>query len=321
MATSFASVANIAKRLSGREIGRIVNFSITRMLVVFERLNRNIGDMPAFLALVLLLVSLAPSLAAGARASAWAEFREVRVRLLMLEAAPGDTIIRGGIGIRLQPDYKTYWRSPGDSGVPPVADLSGSEGIAGFELLFPFPSRFDDGAGGHSWGYKRDIILPFTARREGNGPIRLKMKLDFAVCGTMCIPLTADLKLDPGQLQSDDIVASLQRAHERLPRVIPSADMMKKIVTRRVPGAEKPSFEIEIRHDGEDPDFAVFAEAKGYFHVGDAVQKSPGIYRVKLMGRPAPGTGGKFGPVRLTFGTKNSAYEGVIDLDGLPAAP
>lgn len=291
------------------------------MLVVFERLNPNIGGMPAFIALTFLLASLAPALAAGARASAWADFREVRVRLLMLESAPGETIIRGGIGIRLQPDYKTYWRNPGDSGVPPVADLSGSEGLSGFELLFPFPSRFDDGAGGHSWGYKRDVILPFTARREGNGPLRLVMKLDFAVCGTMCIPLTAELKLDPGQWQTDDVAASLKRAHERLPKLLPSADLAKSIIARRVPGAEKPSFELEIRHDGENPDFAVFAEAKGYFHVGDAMQKSPGTYLVKLMGRPSPGAGGKFGPVRLTFGTKNSAYEGVIDLDGLPSAP
>lgn len=295
--------------------------TITRMLVVFERLNRNISAMRLFLALALLLSGLAPALAGGARASAWAEFREVRVRLLLLDPAPGDTTIRGGIGIRLQPDYKTYWRNPGDSGVPPMVDLAGSEGISGFELAFPFPTRFDDGAGGHSWGYKRDVILPFTARREGSGPIRLVMKLDFAVCGTMCIPLAAQLKLDPGQMQPDEVAASLKRAHERLPKLLSPAEMAGLVTARRVPGAEKPSFEIEIRHGGESAEFALFAEAKGYFHVADAMQKEPGTYLVKLMGRPSPGAGGKFGPVRLTFGTKNSAFDGVIDLDGLPSAP
>jgi DsbC/DsbD-like thiol-disulfide interchange protein len=291
------------------------------MLVVFEPLTRNIGKMPAALVLLFLLFSLVPALAAGARASAWVEFREVRVRLLMLDWPPGDPVIRGGIGIRLQPDYKTYWRNPGDSGVPPVADVSGSEGIAGFELLFPFPTRFDDGAGGHSWGYKRDIILPFTARREGDGPIRLVMKLDFAVCGTMCIPLTAELKLDPGQSQPDPVVASLVRAHERLPKMLSPPELAKTITAQRVPGGEKPSFELEVHHAGENADFALFAEAKGYFHVGDPVQTARGTYRVTLMGRPSPGAGGRFGPVRLTFGTKNSAYEGVIDLDGLSPAP
>ncbi|MGL5448528.1 MAG: protein-disulfide reductase DsbD domain-containing protein [Rhabdaerophilum sp.] len=277
--------------------------------------------MRLFFALVLLISGFAPALAAGARASAWAEFREVRVRLLLLEPIAGDTLIRGGIGIRLQPDYKTYWRSPGDSGVPPVVDVSGSEGVSGFELAFPFPTRFDDGAGGHSWGYKRDIILPFTAKREGNGPVRLVMKLDFAVCGTMCIPLAAELKLDPGQTQPDEIAVALKRAHERLPKVLNPAEIGQRVAARRIPSNEKQGFELEIRHESASAEFALFAEAKGYFHVADAVQKAPGTYLVKLMGRPSPGGGGKFGPVRLTFGTSQNAYEGIIDLDGLPPAP
>jgi DsbC/DsbD-like thiol-disulfide interchange protein len=301
--------------LSEREI------IITRLLVVFEHLARNIFRMRAVLALAFLTLGLAPALAAGARASAWAEFREVRVRVLMLEPHPGDTTIRGGIGIRLAPDYKTYWRSPGDSGVPPVVDMAGSEGLSAFELAFPFPTRFDDGAGGHSWGYKRDVILPFTAKREGNGPIRVKMKLDFAVCGTMCIPLSAELTLDPGQPQPEDVTAALGRAHERLPKRLSEAEIARKIVARRLAGEGKQSFELDIRDAGESPDFTLFAEAKGYFHVADPVSSAPGVYRVQLMGRPSPGAGGKFGPVRLTFGTKNSAYEGVIDLDGLPVAP
>lgn len=288
------------------------------MLVVFERLSRNISVMRAWIALVVFLFCLAPAQAAGARASSWAEFREVRVRLLMLEPAPGDTSIRGGIGIRLEPDFKTYWRNPGDSGVPPMADITGSEGISGFELAFPMPTRFDDGAGGHSWGYKSDIILPFTAKREGNGPIRLVMKLDFAVCGTMCIPLSATLTLAPGQSQPEEVSAALKRAHERLPKLLSPTEMSERVTARRVPNAEKPSFELEIRHDADKTEFALFAEARGYFHVADATRKSPGLYLVKLMGRPSPGMGGKFGPVRLTFGTKNNASEGVIDLDGLP---
>lgn len=291
------------------------------MLVVFEQPSRNIVGMHTWLALLLCFLGLAPALADGARASPWVEFLEVRVRLLMLEPAPGDGIIRGGIGMRLAPDYKTYWRNPGDSGVPPVVDMTGSEGISGFELAFPMPTRFDDGAGGHSWGYKSDIILPFTAKREGSGPIKLVMKLDFAVCGTMCIPLTAALTLASGQLQPDNITAALKHAHERLPKLLSPAEIATRVIARRLPGTDKPSFELEIRYEAESADFAAFAEARGYFHVADAVRKAPGLYLVKLMGRPSPGTDGKFGPVRITFGKKNNAFEGVIDLDGLPLTP
>lgn len=273
-----------------------------------------------FLCLAMML-GLFPALAEAVRVSDWVEFREARVRLLLLEPQPGETVLRGGIGIRLMPDYKTYWRSPGDSGVPPLADIGGSTGVSGFELLFPFPSRFDDGAGGQAWGYKRDVILPFTLRREANAPLDLRMKLDFAVCGTMCIPLAAELRLAGGQPGSADVVAALRRAHENLPRRLEPADAAKLIAIRRLPSDGKALFELDIHHEATLTDFSLFPEAKGYFHVDEASQKAPGLFSVKLKGRPAPGTGGKFGPVRLTFGSKKQPLEAMIDLDGLNPSP
>jgi DsbC/DsbD-like thiol-disulfide interchange protein len=52
-----------------------------------------------------------------------------------------------GIQIHLDPGYKTYWREPGDSGLPPVFDWQGSENVATVDVRWPVPVRFADGSG------------------------------------------------------------------------------------------------------------------------------------------------------------------------------
>ena len=61
--------------------------------------------------------------------------------------------MRGGIEIKLQPGWKTYWRYPGDSGVPPRFDFSGSDNLGRAKVLYPAPHLFTDETG-NSLGYK-----------------------------------------------------------------------------------------------------------------------------------------------------------------------
>ena len=74
-------------------------------------------------------------------------------------------MLRAGIEIRLDPGWKTYWRYPGDSGVPPTLDFAGSENVKSVTALWPAPQRFADGAGGHSIGY-----LAMSCCRCGSSP-------------------------------------------------------------------------------------------------------------------------------------------------------
>src|SRR3569832_608023 len=69
-------------------------------------------------------------------------------------------VLLGGIAFQLQPGWKTYWRTPGDSGVPPRFDFSKSDNIDAVTVLWPAPMKFDDGAGGHSLGYRDQFVLP-----------------------------------------------------------------------------------------------------------------------------------------------------------------
>jgi len=106
------------------------------------------------------------------------------------------TFVRAGVEIKLDPGWKTYWRDPGDSGVPPTFDFTGSENVKSTTVLWPAPERFPDGAGGHSIGYMGHFILPLRIAPEQVARVAsLHLKLDYAICGTLCVPAEAKLDL------------------------------------------------------------------------------------------------------------------------------
>ena len=109
---------------------------------------------PARAALGFAATILLSSLAIEARAedaSPWQRDGHSAVRLLA--GSRSGAVLLGGIAFQLQPGWKTYWRTPGDSGVPPRFDFSKSDNIEAVTVLWPAPTKFDDGAGGHSLGY------------------------------------------------------------------------------------------------------------------------------------------------------------------------
>src|SRR4029079_10359289 len=75
-------------------------------------------------------------------------------------ADSGARVFRAGVEIKLKEGWHTYWRYPGDSGVPPVLDFSKSRNVKAVTVLYPAPSRLPEGAGGNSIGYKGVLILP-----------------------------------------------------------------------------------------------------------------------------------------------------------------
>ena len=80
--------------------------------------------------------------------------------------------MRAGVEIKMQPGWKTYWRYPGDSGVPPRFDFSGSENLKEAKVLFPAPHLFTDETG-HSLGYKNSVIFPLVlAPQQPGKPVR-----------------------------------------------------------------------------------------------------------------------------------------------------
>jgi DsbC/DsbD-like thiol-disulfide interchange protein len=138
-----------------------------------------------------------PSLAIEARAqdaSPWQKDGHSAVRLLA--GSRSGAVLLGGIGFQLQPGWKTYWRTPGDSGVPPRFDFSKSENIEAVTVLWPAPAKFDDGAGGHSMGYHNQIVLPLRiVAKNADKPVTLRADINYAACEKLCIPVEANAEL------------------------------------------------------------------------------------------------------------------------------
>ncbi len=95
--------------------------------------------------------------------------------------------------LTLAPGWKTYWRAPGDTGIPPQFNWSGSRNLAGVGISWPAPQVYREG-GIRTIGYKDRLVLPLTlAPRQANKPIELNLDLDLGVCRDICIPAQLSL--------------------------------------------------------------------------------------------------------------------------------
>lgn len=139
-------------------------------------------------------LAAAPVRPAAAGESAPVAVQGAEVRLIAGSIA-GD-VAQAGLEIRLAPHWKTYWRYPGDAGVPPQIEWAGSHNVLGVDMAWPAPRRFADGAGVYSIGYKGNVLFPLAVRlADPKAPARLHLKLDFAVCEALCLPAQAEFSL------------------------------------------------------------------------------------------------------------------------------
>jgi DsbC/DsbD-like thiol-disulfide interchange protein len=122
--------------------------------------------------------------------------RDAHSAVRLLAGSRSGAVLLGGIAIQLQPGWKTYWRTPGDSGVPPRFDFSKSDNVEAVTVLWPAPQKFDDGAGGVSLGYKQQVVLPLRIVAKDTGkPVTLRADINYAVCEKICIPVDAKAEL------------------------------------------------------------------------------------------------------------------------------
>jgi len=127
-------------------------------------------------------------------ASPWQQDAHSAVRLLA--GSRSGAVLLGGIAFQLQDGWKTYWRTPGDSGVPPRFDFSKSDNVEAVTVMWPAPRQFDDGAGGTSLGYKHQVVLPLRiVAKNPDKPLTLRADINYAVCERLCVPVEAKAEL------------------------------------------------------------------------------------------------------------------------------
>ncbi|KMW57874.1 putative thio:disulfide interchange protein [Candidatus Rhodobacter oscarellae] len=98
--------------------------------------------------------------------------------------------------ITLAPGWKTYWRAPGEAGIPPRFDWAGSENLASVRFFWPAPDVFEQN-GMRSVGYAREPVLPIelTPKRAGQA-IALRADVEIGVCEDVCIPVNMRIAAD-----------------------------------------------------------------------------------------------------------------------------
>src|SRR5882724_689333 len=142
----------------------------------------------------ILSVACATTAVRAEDASPWQ--RDAHSAMRLLAGSRSGTVLLGGVAVQLQPGWHTYWRTPGDSGVPPRFDFSKSENVEAVTVLWPAPKKFDDGAGGTSLGYKHQVVLPLRiVAKSGDKPVTLRAAINYAVCEKLCIPVEATAEL------------------------------------------------------------------------------------------------------------------------------
>jgi len=154
--------------------------------------------------LVLLCLLPAPVWAAS---SPWQHSDEMAVRLISAtEGTGGQAALLLGLDIQLAEGWHTYWRSPGDAGLPPSIDWEDSENLAKLDILYPAPIRYS-AMGMDTVGYRGRLVLPLRATLAKQGePLRLVGALDILLCKDICLPkhfpLVLELPVAGGTLHS-----------------------------------------------------------------------------------------------------------------------
>ncbi|GAB4265399.1 MAG: protein-disulfide reductase DsbD family protein [Pararhodobacter sp.] len=114
-------------------------------------------------------------------------------RVVQAEILPGWQTERGtriaALHLRMEPGWHTYWRVPGEAGIAPRLDWSGSQNVAAVAPIWPRPQVFVQN-GLQSFVYENDLILPLEITPANpNRPIALIGDLAIGVCRDTCVPV------------------------------------------------------------------------------------------------------------------------------------
>ena len=177
---------------------------------------------------------------ARAAASNWitSEFSQLRL-ISSDDYVAGRQSLRLGIHIRLEAGWKTYWRNPGDVGIPTFFDWSSSQNVQKVFLSWPAPKRISF-EGLDSFGYEEEVVFPVRIRpTDPSSPVYINVEVSYAVCKEICLPLDAHVSLEIPVLSSSQETATqayrslIQKFEKRVPT---RNDSQFNIIDARVNG-------------------------------------------------------------------------------------
>ncbi len=195
------------------------------------------------IASLIVTTSLFGHLPANAASSEWFDTKGAKMRLITA-VRPESQMIEAALEVKLEKGWKTYWRSPGESGIPPYFDFSASSNILDAVVTFPTPSYFNE-LGIEIVGYKNRVIFPISLKLSAvDQPTVLELKTVIGICGEVCIPVQANLSVtEPGNLgPTFDVSRALNDAKASVPTK-PSEEL--QVVSARWNAANPTKLSIE----------------------------------------------------------------------------
>lgn len=257
------------------------------------------GPMLKFAPALIVTLLATPALA---NATPWLEIAPgVKARMITSDAvAMGKTTL--GLEVDLPEGYVTYWRVPGESGIPTTIDMSGSTGLTDPVIEWPYP-QIDEKTGMRDFVYRGHLVLPIVAKADGSSGT-LNAAIIMGVCSDICVPARATFTL-PLSFGAQDPEQSLrlQMAEVQLPAEWDQPQEPFGAITATPNGLA-----ISGIDDTIDP-ASVIADVGDPALIFAAPQKSPDgtSWSMKLLGG-AGGEGLAGRTVQLTFTTRLGPY-------------
>ena len=224
-------------------------------------------------AAAVLLGALSPAAAAS---TAWVGNQHAAVRLLTAtDDVSGASSVEAGLAFRFAPGWHGYWRTPGDAGIAPVLDWSGTPGLTSATVFWPAPTRLVI-SGLQNSTYEGNVVLPVRlAFSDPKKPADIHVTVDYAACSNVCVPYHADLvlSLPVGSGTASDEAGAIAAARAAVPAA-PSAagiEVLRQAVVGN--GAER-ALVVDLRSDTvpfSHPD--LFVE-----HAGDGIPPAPSVF-------------------------------------------
>ncbi len=232
---------------------------------VFRTMNRT----HFFCGVAVALSVLGGSTDVRAGTTDWQSVMGGAVRLVSADVLEDGSYL-GGIEFILEQGWHTYWRYPGEAGIPPELDFSASENLGSIEVLYPAPERYDDGYS-TSIVYHHGVVLPLRIKpARPDQPVRLNAKMFFGICSDICVPGEADLALDlsPSEAADRSVLALIQRDLDAVP--VPERDDAPRITQIEVVNGEDGKvmqFSAKLADPGADKT-ELFAEGPEGSYIG-----------------------------------------------------
>ncbi|ABV38154.1 putative suppressor for copper-sensitivity B precursor [Shewanella sediminis HAW-EB3] len=186
-------------------------------------MEMNLKYLKNLFALCLILLSSS----AFAQSTPWIEnpnHPPVKLRLMLTgEFDSVNKTLPAVLEVKLEDDWKTYWRSPGEGGIAPGIKWDKSTNLKSVDWSWPVPEHFSL-MGLQTWGYKHHVSFPLLLTvNDSDDVAQLRGKVTLSSCTTICVLTDYEVSLDviPSELRADsEAMFTYNKAVSKVPQKV-----------------------------------------------------------------------------------------------------